>query len=502
VSRNARNGAGWPFQRLLLGALIAAVGSGLPGRAWAQQEKQPGEASQNDGPPLTIDEAVRLAESHHPQLASQKAAVDHALALKEQAVAGFLPGITGNFTFEPQTPNYSASPGFQRVLDARTDTGVDNVVDTTGNQVLVQCAPALVNGQVQRTICHSAPSYIPSPNYRLYQYWSSGIGLSWVLWDWGKTIHATRSGSALVTAERMGLRGSTLDVVLNAKLAYFDALAAEAEADVAEEEVKTRQRHLDTAEGFHSAGTNTRVDVAAAQSFLAQGELALVRARAAVTVARAALAAAIGEDTMRKYSLVAPSSEGAPLPSDGAISAAANERPEVLALAYRAQSADEAAKSARGAYLPQVVVQAGPWWSGPTMGQQVTNIGASVSIMYPGQYGMNPWLVQGNADEQQALADEFSADEHKMHNTVRLEAEQARAALVAARKAAAASAKYVTTARERRDEQEARYRQGVGTFLELTDSELQYTSARFEDIRSKFDIGRAQSQLARALAQQ
>jgi outer membrane protein len=452
------------------------------------------------GATLTLEDAVHLAQSQHPQLAGRRAALERAQAVKDQATAGLLPGLTGDFTFAPQTPNYAPKPGFQRVLDQHTAAGVDTVVDATGNQVLVQCVPPTdANGNVQRSNCQSAPSFVPQPDYRLYQYWSASVGVSWVLFDWGKTLYASRAAAAMVSAEKASLQGSSADVVLNAKLAYFDALAADAAVGVAEEQAKNRGRHVDTARALHDAGRNTKVDITAAESFLAEGELVLERARATVTVARTALAAAIGDDTVHDYALVVPTVVANELPSDGAITAAVGRRPEVMDLSFRARGADASARSARGAYLPQLQVQAGSWWMGPTLDRLVTNVGGTVSLVFPGIYGMNPWLVRGTAHEAEAIRDGYAADERRMRNAVRLEAERARADVVAARRAVAASEKFVSAARERRDQVAGRYREGVGTFLELTDAELQYANARYENVRSQFDVGRAESRLTRAM---
>lgn len=477
-------------------AALAALGI-VAAASWAR-----GARAQDEANVLTIENAVEMARGHHPQVAHQRAEVAQARALKEQAAAGYLPSLTGEFTFAPQTPNYSAAPGFQRVLDARTAAGVDSVVDTAGNRVLVNCVPPVTpGGQVDGTACHPAPSYVPSPIYSVYQYWNASVGVAWVPFDWGKTYFADRSAAAAVTAEEMALGRTTSQIALDAKLAYYDVLNAEAAANVAEEETATRRRHLDTAQGLHDAGRNTKIDVASAESSLAAAELALVRARAAITVARGSLAAAIGDDSMHGYKLVMPvlpnDDSG---PTDAEVAAASERRPELREMAMRAASARDGVRSARGSYLPQLQIQAGPWWSGSALDRLVTNYGASVSITYPGAYGMNPWLIHGKTDEAAAMSDAFDAEERRLHNVVRLEAEQARTELRSARKAVLAAGEFVRAARERRDQAEARYREGVGTYLELSDAEVEFTSARFEEVRSTFDVGRAQSRLERAMA--
>jgi outer membrane protein TolC len=158
-------------------------------------------------------------------------------------------------------------------------------------------------------------------------------------------------------------------------------------------------------------------------------------------------------------------------------------------------------KSARGAFLPQFELRAGMWWAGPEFDRMTTNYGAELSLIYPERLGMNLWQVNGQLAEAQAQARASEADARVEHNRVSLEGEQARTELIAARKATDAAAHLVRTARERRDQAEARYNEGVGTFLELTDAEIGYTNARYEQVRAVFDVGRAHSKLQRALNQ-
>jgi outer membrane protein TolC len=86
-----------------------------------------------------------------------------------------------------------------------------------------------------------------------------------------------------------------------------------------------------------------------------------------------------------------------------------------------------------------------------------------------------------------------------VRNEAKLQAESARIDVATAEQAKIAAQKVVDSARTRRDQAELRYRQGVGTFLDLSDAELAFTSARFEQVRAIFDVGRAQSKLERAL---
>jgi outer membrane protein TolC len=473
----------------LLGALLAG--------SWASV----GVAQEQRQPTLTIEAAAQLARTRHPRLAKHRAELAAARARLEQALSGYLPGLTGDFTFAPQTANYAPSPGVKRWLDANTP-GTDDVVDSTGRGVTVTCIPPPANGGgVDHSVCRPPPgAYLPPESFRMHSFWTASVGVSWVVFDWGKTWSANRAASAMVDAELMSGSGAVAQIVLDAKLTYYDALTAEANVEVAEEAIAARTRYLETARGFHDVGRNTRIDVASAESAMASAELELVRARAAVDAAFSALAVAIGDDTVRSYELVPPAIASDWVPTDAEVATAAERRPEVREVAFRARSARAMADSASRGYLPQIQLQAGPWWSGASVDHLVTNVGGTLSLTYPGSNGMNPWLVEGRSGEASAQSDALAAQERTLRSALGVEARRARTQLLAARGAARSAERYVNAARERRDQAEARYKEGAGTFLELYDAELEYSSARFSEVRSRYDVGRAMCVLERALA--
>src|SRR5438128_1047692 len=81
----------------------------------------------------TVDDAVRIARSHHPAVEAQRAAVDGARARVLQAQSGFLPFLTGSLAYEPQTANLIQPPALRQA----TNRGVDTLVDPTGRPIRV-----------------------------------------------------------------------------------------------------------------------------------------------------------------------------------------------------------------------------------------------------------------------------------------------------------------------------------------------------------------------------
>ena len=91
------------------------------------------------------------------------------------------------------------------------------------------------------------------------------VGVSWTIWDWGRSIYGYRSARDLAAAAEVGVRTAQRNVVLDVKLAYYAALAAENQVAVADDGVRTYDAHLAQTRGLHDAGLRTGIDVATAQ---------------------------------------------------------------------------------------------------------------------------------------------------------------------------------------------------------------------------------------------
>ena len=80
----------------------------------------------------------------------------------------------------------------------------------------------------------------------------------------------------------MGVKTAERDVVLNVKLAYFGAVAAQEQLRVAEETVASYRAHLVQITAFHASGLRTGIDVATAEAALAGAQLQLARSTASL----------------------------------------------------------------------------------------------------------------------------------------------------------------------------------------------------------------------------
>ena len=453
-----------------------------------------------DTPPvLTLDDAIRIAVARHPNLEAARAQLQAARARVEEARAGFFPSATGSLTYNPQTANFAPTPGFQRALQRPSTVGTDTVADTAGNTITAQCG--IMRPGDPTDPCKPQPPAPPLPtSYALANYWTAGLGVSYYAFEWGRTFYGFRAAGKNADAQRFTVRATRDDVVYAVKLAFYNALAAQEGVEVSLEAVATQRRHADQARAFYQVGARTRIDVASAESDVASAELTLARARGSLDSSLAALASALGEETWHPWQLIAPPAPvEAPLPAGAQVlDEAVRSRPEVHDLELRARAFEDTRRSLRASYLPSLLLQAGPSWAGTDFTALTTNFNLALSLTYP-LGGVNPYLVASQVHEAEANRVATEAQARAVRNQVRLDAANALAQLSSAREAVVAARKLLAAARDRRDLAEGRYQAGVGSIIELSDAQLAFVNARFQEVNAVFSLLEAQAALDRAL---
>jgi outer membrane protein TolC len=448
---------------------------------------------------LTLEDAIRIARSHHPTVQAQRGQVMATRARKEQALAALLPFVTGTFGYEPQTPNLPITPAISRELVS--NSGNVPVFDTSGMPVVVSCRSPGV-GNCARL------SNVPV-DWTLQTFWTAQLGISWSLWDWGRSLYGWKSANASSLAAQVGLRTAQRNVVLDVKLAFFGAIAADAQVQVAQEAVRTYRAHVEQTKAFHDTGLRTGIDVATAESAAASVLIVLARSLAAQAAARAQLAVALGEDSWRDYRLVSDPNafevqhtdeRRLATSTDALTGAALEQRTEPVQVRLQERSLLASARSARGQYLPQLSLSLGPSLAGTDLGSATGNFSVALFLGYPAG-GMSPVLVHGQAREADGLLLATQAQERATLDSIRQETIDARALLTSARDGLLATRALVEAAARQRALAEGRYQTGVGNVIELYDALLTDLNARFQMVQAQLDLASSRARLQHALGE-
>lgn len=203
---------------------------------------------------LTLAAAIDLAYRANPTLQAARANIEMAKAGKEIAFAGFLPDV---------------QLGYRNIVGKTDPSGfmLPTIATEIGNVAF--------GG--------------PAEQFRLAE-----LRAQWTLWDFGRT--SSRFGQSMIMEEIAGLQfvRSQQTVGFEVATAYFEALQAQATAEIAAESVRRAKSVLTDAKNYLHRGTNIRNDVLRAEVFVKEMDLAVVRAHTAEGVAIAKLNRAIG----------------------------------------------------------------------------------------------------------------------------------------------------------------------------------------------------------------
>lgn len=402
--------------------------------------------------PLSLREALALAERGNPQLRQTANDVAVREAQRRQAAGGYLPEL-------------SASLGFNG-SGSQTFTGEDDF----GNPI---------RGE-QRTIRSSSAS--------------QGVSLSMTLFDGG--ARERRLGAA-----RQELRASEAAVAarrstLHAQVAtqYARAQAAQARVTLEERLVATARQQFDATQRRFGIAAANREDVLGSEADLARAEAQLENARGEARKAALELRQTLGVEEPVEFTLadtlVIPVVAGA-LDADSLVQAALAAHPTLAAARARAEAAERGAAAARGARWPSVSATAGysrsdrsenfgSFFDVNPGGSRGFTFGLSTRLPLFDNFRTSASVAQADAQHEDAR-EEVRAERLRIDREVRaavIDLENARRGLRLAERAAALS-------RERVELAQVRYESGAMDFVQFqtvvrsaADAERQEVDAR------------------------
>jgi outer membrane protein len=403
--------------------------------------------------PITLDEAVALAERNAlavVQARGQKRVSDAAV---RSSMAAFLPSV-------------SVSAGATRQY-------------VSGSLTRVQ------NGQV-----------VTLPN----QPWSynAGISASVLLFGGGQRIFDLSAARGDARAAEANETAQRYDAVLEAKVQYYNVLAARESELAARAQVEQAEQQLRTAIAQVRARTATRSDSLRSVIQARNARLAVLNAQNARLLADASLTRAVGtsytvtaapEDSLAPLSLAVPDSELLDLAENG---------PGVKQARARLDAARSAKLSAWTSYLPSVTASYSRNANGTSSSFQLgdgdeTYTGAlrlSLSLPIWNQFQREQSVVSADVAEENAragLRDARLAAREGLTNTL--------GTFRSAGESIAAQTASVDAAVEDLRVQQERYAAGNSTLLDVLTSQTQLDQARQALIQARFNQRVAKAQL-------
>jgi outer membrane protein len=325
------------------------------------------------------------------------------------------------------------------------------------------------------------------------------VNISYMLYDFGKRKGDVDEARQLLVSSDWLHNSEIQNVILQVQQAYYAYLGARALIQSQEASVQRAQTNLDSAQQRHDAGVATIADVLQAQTNLAQAQLDLETTRGQQEILRGTLAVAIGIPPSKAVFEVVDE-----LPSELPIDEISKDvqamiqlglkaRPELLSVRAEALAAEAHARSVQAERFPTIETEAGYdrlYYLGP--GTQSNNYSASFFIRFPLFDGFSR---KNNARQAKAEAESAKARAASLQQQIGLQVWRSYFALSTASEQIRSTKKVLESATQSYDVASGRYREGVGTILDVLTAQTALEDAKAQDVRSRTGWLLALSQL-------
>jgi outer membrane protein len=386
---------------------------------------------------LSLAQAEQLAAQNNPQISSARFTAAAAHQAPNEYKANFAPSVSGMFT------SVGADSGSRLAAG-----GLNNPV--------------------------------------VYNRVGSGLAVSQLITDFGRTGNLMGSASLHAQAQDQATQFTRAQILLNTGLAYFSVLRAQAVLNVAQSTVAARQTVADQITALAESKLRSTLDVSFANVNLSDAKLLLVQAQNELKAAQANLAAAMGLPNETALTL-----EEEPLPPQlpdrivDLVRAAIADRPDLKDLRLEQGSAQQFARAEHDLYYPSVGVLA------------TAGFAPAGEVQIPGRYGavglnvtipiFNGGLFHARQSEAELKARAAAENIADLENRVTRDVKVAYYNATTAYDRMALTKQMVDQATLALDLARTRYDNGLSTVVELSTAQLNQTAAQIADANARYD---------------
>lgn len=320
----------------------------------------------------------------------------------------------------------------------------------------------------------------------VYNRLGSGLLASQLVTDFGRTGSLIASAKLRAQAQDQVTETTRADILVATARAYFGVLRAKAVLKVAEQTVAARQLVSDQVTALANSKLKSGLDVSFANVNLADARLLLAQAQNDSRGADAQLAAAMGLPSQTSFALSEESMPGAlPNDIDPLLQQAVRDRPELKDLRLQQSAAERFRKAEHALFFPSIGIAG-------TAG--VVPAGEAV---IPGRYGaiglnVNIPIFNGglfHARETEAELKAKAAGEN-VNDLANLVMRDVRVAYLNARTAferMGLTSQLLVQAQLALNLAQGRYDLGLSSIVELSQAQLNLTSAQIGNAAARYD---------------
>jgi outer membrane protein len=324
---------------------------------------------------------------------------------------------------------------------------------------------------------------------RLFTHAGAGGSFTQLITDFGRTHNLVLTRKLEEKAANASALATREEIVLAADQAFYDALTAQAVLQVARQTVKARQATQTQVNQMAQNKLKSTLDLSFANVNLSQSQLLQLDAQNNADATMATLDAVLGLDHGVTYELVDDSSENsAPPPAfEPLIQTALAQRPDLQSLSFGEQSAQKFARAQWDQRLPSITA-AGTVGTVPIRVDQYYNnnwwggIGVNMNIpifnvfLYSAEAKEAKFRAQADAERTRDLRDQIVRDVR----TAWLRAGTAYQRI-------GVTAELLKQANMALQLAQTRYQLGLSSIVELSQAQLQQTSAAIDNTNAQYE---------------
>ncbi len=398
-------------------------------------------SGQTGTPTLSLTEAHALALKNHPQVLASQALYQRADQITIQERSAYYPALNGEVT------------GAQANLNSRLGAGILN-------------------------------------DPRLFNHFGSGLTLSQLITDSGRTPNLVANAKLQAQASREDYRATRYDVLLGVDQAYYEVLLAQQLVKVSRQTVEARQTVVNQASELFKNQLKSQVDVSFAQVNLTDAKLMLLRSQDRLATAYANLGQALGTQQSVEYQLTdQPAPPNPPDSADPLIAQAFQTRPELASLRLQREADQKFVYAERDLRRPTVSLSAvggalpyiDPGNANPNISNGYEAVAVNIQIpvfnghLFSARRQAAEYQLEATNQRVRDLEDRIARD-------VRTYWERTKTSF----EAISATEQLLQQANLALELAQGRYNLGLASIVELTQAQLGQTQAQVENVNAKY----------------
>lgn len=276
----------------------------------------------SDASNLTLSDAMQMADTQNPKIKAVLFQVSAADQRITQAKSGYLPQV---FFTETYTNTNNPMWAFGNKLNQQTITQADFNPDQLNHP------DALSN-------------------------FNSALSMEWSLYQGGRTQLGVEQAKCDREAQDKLLNRTHQEVIASAAIAYTGLLLAHRHLEVVQKALETARLHLDMIQKRYDNGLAVKSDLLRTRVHIAELDQERIQAESRISMAQAALNAAMGAPGDQSWELTTALEKGTPVTGPVAewIATAQDHRPDMQFLRLQEKIAEDEVAKSRAAHLPSI----------------------------------------------------------------------------------------------------------------------------------------------------